>query len=163
MDPDSRAPSRWKSGKGQTLAETAIVLILLLMLTFAIIDFALIFYAHLTLEHGIAHATRYAITGQLMQVIDPITGSPVTLDRRSSILKAMQDVTPTLDLSTASYAFENITNPAGDPTGGPGDVIKITVSYDWRIVTPLISPLFPNGKITLTVSSTSKNEPSPGS
>ena len=159
MNRRSRSPIGWKSTQGQALVETAMVFVLLLMLTFAIFDFSSIFYAYLALEHGLGQATRYASTGQQKQVIDPITGMPVTLDRNASIRRAMQDATPTLDLSTASYTFTNITTPAGDPTGGPGDIIKISVAYDWRIVTPLISPLFPSGKITLTVTASAKNEP----
>jgi len=154
-----RSSIGWSSAQGQALVETAMVFVLLLMLTFAIFDFSSIFYAYLALEHGIGQATRYASTGQQKQVIDPVTGMPVTLDRNASIRRAMQDATPSLDLSTANYTFTNITNPTGDPTGGPGDIIKISVGYDWRIVTPLISPLFPNGKIALTVSASAKNEP----
>ncbi len=154
--------SRWKSSKGQALVETAFVLITLLLFTFSVLDFSLIFYVHQSLENGINQATRYATTGQRKQIIDPITGLPVTLDRAASIKKAMQEAT-VIDLSTAQYTFTNISNPAGDPTGGPGDIIRVKVTYDWPICTPLIRPLFPSGKVTLTVASAVKNEPFPTS
>jgi Flp pilus assembly protein TadG len=150
---------RWKSERGQNLVETAVVLIPLLLLTFAVIDFASLFYVYLALENGLSQATRYAVTGQKQPGTDPLTGNPY--DRAGSIKKAMQNATPNLDLSTITYTFANITNPGGDPTGGPGDILKVTVNYDWNIITPLVRPFFTGGKIRLTVSSTMKNESFP--
>jgi Flp pilus assembly protein TadG len=150
----------WKSARGQGLVETAFVLITLLLFTFAVIDFALVFYVYQSLENGISQATRYATTGQRKQVIDPVTGLPVTLNRVDSVKKAMQDST-VVDLSAARYTFTNISNPSGDPAGGPGDIVKVQVALDWPICTPLISPLFPGGKVTLTAASAVKNEPFP--
>ena len=150
----------WKSETGQALLEGAFVLLTLLLLTFAMVDFAIVFYVYQSLENSISQASRFAVTGQRKQGIDPITGQQVTLDRAASIKKAMQEAT-TLDLSTARYTFTNISNPTGDPTGSPGDIIKVAVSYDWPIITPLIRPMFSNGKVRLTVSAAVKNEPSP--
>jgi Flp pilus assembly protein TadG len=141
--------------RGQSLVETAIVLMLLMLLTFAIIDFSSLFYVFLALENGVSQATRYAVTGQLQAGTDPGTGNPY--DRAGSIKKIMQDVTPTLDLNNATITFSNITKGTSD-AGGPGDIIRVNVSYDWNIITPLIRPFFSGGKITLRVSSTMKNE-----
>jgi Flp pilus assembly protein TadG len=160
MDRQRQSQIRWKSEKGQALLEGAFVLLTLLLLILAMVDFASMFYVYQSLENGINQATRFAVTGQTKQGVDPITGQPITLNRAASIKKAMQEAT-TLDLSTASYTFTNITNPVGDPTGSPGDIIRVAVSYDWPIVTPLIGSLFNNGKVRLTVSSAVKNEPSP--
>ncbi len=141
--------------RGQSLVETAIVLMLLLLLTFAIIDFSSLFYVFLALENGVSQATRYAVTGQLQSGNDPNTGNPY--NREGSIKKIMQDVTPTLDITKATITFSNITKGTSD-SGGPGDIIRVNVSYDWNIITPLIRPFFSGGKITLKVSSTMKNE-----
>lgn len=151
---------RWKSSKGQGLIETAFILLLLLTLTFAVIDFAILFYVHQSLENAVGQATRFAITGQAKQGTDPNTGQPITLDRAESIKKAMQDATM-LDMSTATCTFTNITDPSGDPTGSPGDIINVKVAYDWTIATPLFWSVFPDGKVKLTVSSAMKNEPFP--
>jgi Flp pilus assembly protein TadG len=139
------------------------VIIPLLLLTFAIIDFAGVFYVYLALENGLSQATRYGITGQRKTVTDPMTGLPTTLDRRNSIIRSMQEATPTLDLSGANFTFSNITNATGEQTGGPGDIFRVTVTYNWNIMTPLVKPFFTNGCITLQVNSAVKNETFPSS
>ena len=52
---------------------------LLLLLTFAIIDFSTVLYIYLTLENGVSQATRYAVTGQQMN--DPNNAGTETLTR----------------------------------------------------------------------------------
>jgi hypothetical protein len=37
-------------------------------------------------------------------------------------------------------------------------VSRVTVTYQWDIMTPLIRPFFTNGKVTFRVESTMKNE-----
>ena len=48
-----RGQRRLASEKGQNLVETAAVIIPLLLLTFAIIDFSGVFYVYLALENGL--------------------------------------------------------------------------------------------------------------
>ena len=42
--------------------------------------------------------------------------------------------------------------------GGPGAIERVTIDYDWDIMTPLIRPFFTGGKIHFKVESTMKNE-----
>ena len=49
------------------MVEAALVTPLLLFLTFAIIDFAIMFYVYLALGSGVGQATRYATTGQIVE------------------------------------------------------------------------------------------------
>ena len=51
---------------GTSLIEAALVTPLLLLLSFAVIDFALLFYVYLALGSGVGQATRYATTGQIV-------------------------------------------------------------------------------------------------
>jgi len=146
---------RWASSKGANLVETAMVIPLLLLLTFAIIDFASLFYVYLALENGVSQATRYAVTGQFANDPDP------TL-RAQAIRTAMRQATPTLTISDGAFNFYNVTKAASG-TGGPNDIIRVTVNYGWTAFTPLIRPFFTNGQIQLSVSSTMKNEPFPSS
>jgi len=48
------------------MVEAAIITPFLMLLTFSIGDFASIFYVYLALENGASQATRYAVTGNLM-------------------------------------------------------------------------------------------------
>jgi Flp pilus assembly protein TadG len=128
------------------------------MLTFAIVDFASLFYVYLALENGISQASRYGVTGNLMD--DPARpGTP--LSRTDSIKTAMRQATPTLTIADNAFSFQNM--PIGGSTwaagtGGPGSIEKVTVDYTWDILTPIMRPFFPNGQIHFTVDSAMKNE-----
>ena len=143
------------SERGANLVEVAIILTLLLTLTFAVIDFGTVLYVYLALENGVSQATRYAVTGQ--QMPDP-SDPQQKLPRDESIRRAMRQATPTLPIPDGNFSFYNVTKGVSG-TGGPNDVIRVTVNYPWNAFTPLLRPFFNNGQITLRVSSTMKNEP----
>ncbi len=67
MDNKSEAPPSLSMSrrKGQTLAEFALTLPILLLLLFGIIEFARIFQAWVTLQNAARTAARYAITGNV--------------------------------------------------------------------------------------------------
>jgi Flp pilus assembly protein TadG len=144
--------------KGATILEAAIVTPILLLLTFSIIDFASLFYVYLALENGASQATRYAVTGNQMD--DP--NNPGTkLSRPDSIKLAMRTATPTIALDDSAFAFSHL--PVGGSTwltgtGGPDEIDKVTITYTWNLLTPLLRPFFTNGQINLTVESAMKNE-----
>jgi Flp pilus assembly protein TadG len=137
--------------RGATLVEAAIMTPLLLLLTFSIVDFASMFYCYLSLESGVSQATRFAVTG----------ASGGSGSREDQIKAAMRSATPTLTIPDSAFSFSNM--PAGSGAfvsgaGGPGDVGRVTITYDWEILTPLIRPFFTGGKVRFKVESTMKNE-----
>lgn len=164
----NRILRKWSkaSEKGQNLVESAIVLMLLLLLTFAIIDFSSLFYVYLALENGVSQATRYGITGQQMNNPDPNVGGLLT--RIESIKLAMQNSTPTLTLKenvNTWYTFDHLVSGSWAPydishneDAKGNDVMRVSVRYHWNIITPLIRPFFAGGGIDLTVRSSVKNE-----
>jgi Flp pilus assembly protein TadG len=146
---------RLGDSKGANLVEAAIITPLLLLLTFSIVDCAAMFYCYLALEHGVSQATRYAITGQQASS----GGSPI--GREASIKAAMRDATPTLSIPDSAFQFSFMPmNGSGwaSGLGGANDVGRVTVTYTWNFMTPLIRPFFSNGQINLRVQSTMKNE-----
>jgi Flp pilus assembly protein TadG len=161
---DAPAPTRSFVGRlrdtaGTSIVEAAIITPLLLLLTFSIADFGAMFYVYLELENGVAQASRYGVTGNLMN--DP--SSPGNqLSRADSIKTAMRQATPTLTLQDSAFSF-SFMPPGGTSwssgTGGPGDIGKVTVDYNWTLMTPLLRPFFPpNGQFHITVASAMKNE-----
>jgi hypothetical protein len=137
--------------RGTELVEAAFVTPLLLLLTFSIVDFGSILYCYLALENGVSQATRFAVTGNVMP----------GLSRVDSIKTAMRNATPTLTIPDEAFSFTHM--PAGGSgwtggAGGPGDVGKVTVTYTWTGITPLLRPLFPGGRVTMRVESAMKNE-----
>ena len=87
-----------RNSRGATLIEAAIITPLLLLLTFAIVDFAGLFYCYLALENGASQATRYAITGNV------VSGS----SREDSIKSAMRAATPTLTIQDSMFSFSHL-------------------------------------------------------
>ena len=141
------------------MLEAAIITPLLLLLTFSIVDFGAIFYVYLALENGVSQATRYGVTGDVMD--DPLNpGTP--LSRVESVKTAMRQATPTLTIPDGAFSFSNRPSSAGGAwtagPGGPNDIDKVTVGYTWNLFCPLLWPFFPNGQINLTVDSVMKNE-----
>ena len=144
--------------RGTNILEAAIITPLLLVLTFGIADFASLFYVYLALENGVSQASRYGVTGNLMD--DPSNpGTP--LSRVDSIKTAMRQATPTLTLPDSAFVFSHMSVGAGTwaaGTGGPGDIERVTVNYTWNILTPIMRPFFSGGQILFTVDSAMKNE-----
>lgn len=143
---------------GANLVEAALILPLLLMLTFGIVDFASMFYVYLALENGASVATRYAITGAQMN--DP-NNPGSKLSRDESIKSAMRQATPTITIADADFTFTHMA-PGGSSwsggSGGPGDVGRVTVQHTWTPLTPILVPFLTNGKLQVSVDSAMKNE-----
>jgi Flp pilus assembly protein TadG len=133
------------------MIEAAIVLPLILLLTFGTIEFASVFYVYLSLQNGVSQATRYAVTG------NTANGA----SRVDSIKTAMRQATPTLTIPDTAFTFQHL--PEGGTTwvggaGGPNAVERVSVNYTWTFFTPLMRPFFPSGTMTIRVDSTMKNE-----
>lgn len=146
-----RGIRRLEDSKGANLVEAAFVLPLLLLLTFAIIDFSSLFYTYLALESGVSQATRFAVTGNTLP----------GMTRQESIVAQMRRATPTLSIPDSAFTFRHMppgaTNWVAGP-GGPSAIENVQVQYTWSALTPLMSAFFPNGQLTLRVSSTMRNE-----
>ena len=141
----------FRTEKGTSLVEAALITPLLLLLTFAIVDFASLFYVYLALENGVSQASRYGVTGNLA----------AGQSRQESIRTAMRQATPTLTIGDGSFSFSHLRPGQGTwdaGVGGPNDIDKVTVHYSWTLLTPLVRPFFANGQINLVVESAMKNE-----
>ena len=148
--------------KGDTrrtnLMDAAIITPLLVLLTLAMVDFGALFYVDLALENGISQASRFGVTGNLMD--DP--AHPGTrLSRVDSIKTAMRRAMPTLTLAESAFRFNHMAVGGSSwqaGTGGPGEIEKVTVDYTWDILTPIMRPFFTHGQIHFTVDSAMRNE-----
>ena len=142
---------RLGDSRGAGLFEAALVMPVFLLSTFAIAEFSAILYVHLALQNGVSQATRFGIPGRLMP----------GQTRPESIKAAMRQATPTLTIDDTAFSFSHIPEGGsawlGGP-GGPGAIQRVTVSYSWPIMTPMLRPFFSSNAITFTAESTMKNE-----
>ena len=142
-----------RSSPGQALIETAIGIVLLLLLTFSVMDAAMLFFTYLTLQNGVTEATRFAVTGQSPNDADHPT------QHEDAIMQVMRNATPGLALADSEFSFYDITTQSPG-TGGPSHIIQVTVTHPLQL--PIAWPLAGNGGvITLRVSATMRNEPPP--
>jgi hypothetical protein len=149
---------RLRDSRGNNLIEAAIITPLLVLLTFSIVDFAAIFYAYLALENGVSQATRFAVTGN---TLDDPDKPGAKLSRQDSIITAMRNATPTLTIPAEAFTFAHMPPGSGtwlSGTGGPLDIEKVSVTYQWSLLSPVLRPFFTNGEIDLVVNSSMKNE-----
>jgi Flp pilus assembly protein TadG len=147
-----------QDASGANFVEAALILPLVLLVTFGVIDFATLGYEYLALENGVAQATRFVVTGQ--QMADPANPG-MFLNRQNSIKQAMRTATPTLNIPDSAFVFQHMAPNAGSwssGVGGPGDLEKVTVNYSYVPMTPLLRPFFTGGQINYSVDSTMKNE-----
>lgn len=132
---------------GATLVEAAIVTPLLLLMTFSIVELATVFFVYLALENGVTQATREGVTGGA-------SGGP-------ALIAAMRAATPSLTIPDAAFTFSHLSPGASSWAAGPGgpdDIEKMTVNYDWTLLTPVLRPFFPDGEVHIRVESSRKNE-----
>ncbi len=124
--------------KGQTLAEFAITLPILLILTFGIVEFGRIFQAWVTLQNAARAGARYASTGQYdkdrfvmdLEFLekDPVTGEAI-LNDPTGFIPCVDDgpeadrTYPALGSAAADQRGTMVTiHPNG---GGPEDAIQV--------------------------------------
>jgi type II secretory pathway pseudopilin PulG len=155
------------NGKGQTTVEFALVAVLLLTILFAIVDLSVLFYVERTVQEAVREGARYAITGQRTE----------TLNRRQSMQKVIEEASrgllyqnklpekdPTVCVLIPSETrnFSNYSGyrcePIGD-TGGPNDILVVSLTYSWPLMTPFVKPFFNGDTYTFTTRVTMKNEP----
>jgi hypothetical protein len=151
---------------GQSLAETAICAVLFFLLIFGILDFGRLLFTHLTLQHAMREAGRFAATGRH----DSNPSDPTyTTSRTNAIFQVAKRAAVGLSLSSYQICSQYSGTNSG---GGPCEMVTISLSQDLRLITPLVPMLghffgvtnFMNGGVyRATASATFRNEPFPPS
>ena len=137
-----------RSLRGSALVEVGIIILPLVTISFAVLDFAGILYTFLAMQNGVSQATRFAVTGNTVN-----DASGQAMPRDQAIRQAMRAANSN-QVVRAAYVS---TGTSG--TGAPKDIIRVTVTYDWQLLTPILQPFFPSGHVTVRVASTMRNEP----
>jgi Flp pilus assembly protein TadG len=138
---------RLRLASGQSLVESALALPLILVLTFAIIDFSWFLFSYLALQNGVSEAARYGVTGSQM----------AGKTRTESIKSVMRDSTPTLTIRDEDFHFSHLVGVNWvNGVGDPGEIERLRVTYEHDVL--VFRPLFPNGRIVVQAESAMKNE-----
>jgi hypothetical protein len=152
---------RRASDSGQSLAEVAISLSLLVLIALGAMDFGYLFSTKLTLQNAVRQAGRYAVTGQC---ITDANGN-CSQTRYNSVVQTLQDTSLGLlgGVNASDISISCINKGGGCPNsaGGPGDLVTISVSYPYSFLSPLLASFFPSHSYTIKVGAAFSNEPFP--
>ena len=150
-----------KKRRGATAVEMALIAPAFFLLLMGIIELSLVEAAQQILENAAYNTSRLAKTGfttngesQAQTVSQVLTNE---LQSFGSLLDPTQ-----VTMTSASYSnFSSINGGGG--TNGMGNaqqIVVYTISYPWKLFTPLISSLMgTNGVLTLTSRMVVRNEP----
>lgn len=144
--------------QGQSLAEFALILLVLLMLIFVIIDGGRLMWAYVTIQNAARQGARYASTGRT----DCPAGTRLEciIEETHGVLEALPlNEDPNREYEDENYYWIEVwgVNDNGDFVyefpGVPGKHVMVRVMYRVSILTPLLRPiqesLVLNGQVTL--------------
>jgi Flp pilus assembly protein TadG len=138
--------------EGSAAVEFAMVAMPFLMLTFAILETALVFFAGQTLQAAAAESGRLIMTGQAQQsgysasdfkdqvcarvsgMFDCANSMTIDVKKYSTFGSAATGVNST---PTNNGTFDS--SKAGYDLGGPGCIQVITLYYQWPVYIPMLS------------------------
>jgi Flp pilus assembly protein TadG len=140
-----RSPFHRRSQSGQAAVETALMIVPLLMLLLAIMDFSLAIFIMDTLGYAARQGVRYAVTGQ----VTTVPGSPpTTLGQDASVRGVVRanalgllNSVPDANITVSYYAFDQPTNTwqfvTGVNSNSGGNMVKVSVTgYSWLWMLP---------------------------
>ena len=131
---------------GQSLLEFAFALPVLLILLLGVLDVGRMYFTFLAIQNAAGEGALYAaINPRCVQPSDgPECANPIS---NNALYRA------THESPSGLVDWSRVTRIEPEPadTSGlrEGDPIAITLYYEYDILTPLLSPLFPDGKLRL--------------
>ena len=137
--------------RGLSIVETALAIPLLLLLVFGTVDLGRVLFAHLTLQHAVREAGRFAVTGRAL------AGTSGEHPRLDSVIQTASFWADPFPLDAADVVISSRSGGEGS-AGGPGDLVTISIRYPIHFLTPMIGRLFPDGRYVVDVSTTFRNE-----
>jgi hypothetical protein len=152
--------------RGASIVEFALVAPVFFFLFLAIIEFGVLFWVNLTMQHAVREGARYAVTGQ--SNLDPNTANQqrynaVIQDIKNSSMGLYGMLNPTIAVAINGGSLQLYGNAGiynGGMFGGPGDIVVLQLNCAWPIITPLVKPFFINtgGQYKFSVAATMRNE-----
>jgi Flp pilus assembly protein TadG len=167
-----------RAQRGATTVEFALVSFPLVLMTFGLLELAMVFLVATTLESAMERASRQIRTG-----VFQTSGATTAADFKGLVCSDMSwlsskcatdlwlDVRTYPNYSAAGSAstqtpstFDPVLNPPCFSPGHPTDIVLVRGFFQWRLFTPLLSVAFENmgggsGKRLITATTAFRNEP----
>jgi Flp pilus assembly protein TadG len=126
---------RFASQRGSTLVEFAMLVPVLMLLTFGTFEFGRVLNAQLTINNAAREGARAASVGATVGEIED----------------AVEALATTLHIEDLSIIVEQTGTDKGSP-------IRVTVSYPVELVTPFLADFFGSNTVTLEAEATTRSE-----
>lgn len=152
-------PAFLRRQRGSAVVEMAIIAPIAFLLLIGVIEYSLIFYTTLAMQYAVREGARYAITGRTD--MDPATSNQqrylaVIQQIRNNSMGMYDSVSPVISVNNTTYASSSAYSAT--MFGSAGDIVVLRLDCTWKLATPLIAALFPNGQYKFSVAATMQNE-----
>ena len=146
---------RKQSGQGgATLLELALITPVFLMLIIGIIELSMAYFANMTMQHAVREGARYAVTGN--KDLDPASSNQ---QRYQAVIQKMKDSSMGIyDKVNPVITVNGVSGTSAGMFGNSGDIVVISVAYNWKFATPMMAAFYKDGKSSNVVAATMRNE-----
>lgn len=140
---------------GNTLVETAFILLPLLALIFAIIDFSIAIFVRSTLQHATREGVRYAVTYQTMSGLGHDASIKAVVQNAALGFLSGPDGASKIHIRYFDpVTFQEV------PDNSPGNLVEVSVEdFRWSWIVPLWRSASP---VTIAARSSDRMEGLPG-
>jgi Flp pilus assembly protein TadG len=139
--------------RGASAVEFALIAPVLFLLLLLALDLGISLWVNLTMQYAVREGARYAVTGRADQTPGERLNSVVAVISSQSLGYYDSICTPLSVNGTVSSAAN-----AASVLGGAGDIIVVRVDCSWKLATPIVAAVFPNGVYKFAVAATMQNE-----
>ncbi len=140
-----RATGFWRSRRGATAVEFALLALPLFTLVFAAMQVAIIYFFDQALQSGTQKAARQLLTGSAQtagltkaQFKSAVCADlPSQFDCTSYLMVDVQSSSSFSNTNTSALTYSKTTNsnsPGAYSPGNPGDIVIMRVLYDWPVL-----------------------------
>lgn len=152
---EESAGGRRRKQKGNTFLEAALVLVPLLALIFAIVDYGLAIFVRSTLQHAVREGTRYAVTYRTM------TGKGHDASIKAVVQRsAMGFLSGDEGTNRIFIRYYDPVTLAEVSNNLPGNLVEVSVeNFSWGWLAPLLRTADP---LRMTARSSDRMEGLPG-
>ncbi|WP_194711481.1 TadE/TadG family type IV pilus assembly protein [Noviherbaspirillum soli] len=138
--------------RGGTLVEFALVAPVVLLLFFAILELAILFWVSLTMQHAVREGARLAVTGAGGAMRETLVMQRVA--EQSMGLHVL--VHPVLHVNGMAAPVDG-TNPPAGIFGAGGGMLLLRLDCSWPVATPLLRPMLGDA-FRFSVAASMRNE-----
>jgi Flp pilus assembly protein TadG len=144
---------------GASLVEFALLAPLLFLLVFAVIESAMLLWAHMTMQYAVREGLRYAVVDHGVYGADPAYGQVIQKiqDNAMGFYEVMKPVYQV----TVNGVRTEYTSPGdfhGAMFGQRSDLVQMRINLQWPFMDPLFATLFNDSHYAFSVAATMRKE-----